>query len=535
MDIVKRYNNNKMKKYYLLILGAILSAHLYAIGSTDSLRLIPQPVDISFQKGTFQLPEEVSIHFPKQLQQEAAFLEGYLKESNINVKSHIQLSSATICLILSDKILPEQKEGYILEISDKQIHLKANSSTGIFYGIQTFKQIITEYIHQPIPRMTITDFPTFSWRAFMLDEGRYFKGKKVVCQLLDQMASLKMNTFHWHLTDDQGWRIEIKQYPKLTEIGSCRETSETGHFESNQFDGKTHCGFYTQDEIKEVIEYGRKRHILIIPEIEMPGHASAAIASYPWLGTVQESIKVPGRFGVHYNAFNVADTKVLNALKDILTEVIRLFPSSVIHIGGDEVKYNQWKSSEYIQRYMKKHSLQTPAELQVHFTNGISNWLSSQGKRMMGWNEITGMKLHEYQSSTDTAIQNEKLAQNAIVHIWKGDTILIKETIEKGYDIVNAYHDYTYLDYSEEKIPMEKAYHFNPIPHGVTKQQEAHVLGISCQMWGEFIPTVESMNKKIFPRIAAYAENGWCQPKNKNYSLFMKALQKNNGLLKAVH
>ena len=359
----------------------------------------------------------------------------------------------------------------------------------------------------------------------MLDEARYFKGKEVVYQLLDQMAYLKMNTFHWHLTDDQGWRIEIKQFPKLTTIGSQRKSSEIDHFESNRFDGKPHGGFYTQSEIKEIVEYAQKRHINVIPEIEMPGHASAAIASYPWLGTVNTPIEVPGKFGVHYNAYDISNPKVLDALKAILSEVIELFPSPVIHIGGDEVKYNQWKASPKIQAYMKEHNLQTPAELQVYLTNNMSNWISAKGKRMMGWNEITGMKVNEYQSSTDTDIQSEKLANNAIVHFWKGDPALIKQTLQEGYDIVNAYHEYTYLDYDYKTTPLEKAYRFNPVPEGLTDEQRKHVLGISCQIWGEFTPTVDSMNRLTFPRIAAHVETGWCQKKNKNYSHFFNTMK----------
>lgn len=515
-----------MRIIYTFIFLLAVTFFSFPLKAEDSVRLIPQPAEIRMRFGTLTLPGSVGISYSPVLNTEATLLSKYLQESKFATKLYSGKSGAMIQLQLSQTILPAHKEGYILQVSDRNIQIKSSSSAGIFYGIQTLRQLIGKYPDRRLPQLTITDYPNFSWRAFMLDEARYFKGKEVVCRLLDQMAYLKMNTFHWHLTDDQGWRIEIKKYPKLTEIGSYRDSSEINHFESDVFDGKPHSGYYTQKEIKEIIEYARERHINIVPEIEMPGHASAAIASYPWLGTNNAPIKVPGKFGVHYNVYNVADPKVLDALKDILTEVIELFPSPVIHIGGDEVKYNQWKESPAVQAYMQKHALQTPAELQVHFTNGISNWLSSKGKRMMGWNEITGSKLHEYQSSTDTAIQNEKLAKNAIVHCWKGDYSLIKEAIENGYDIVNAYHEYTYLDYDYKKIPLEKAYHFNPVPEGLTSEQQAHVLGISCQMWGEFIPTVESMDKLLFPRIAAYAETGWSMEKNKDFQQFSEVLKK---------
>lgn len=514
-----------MKTTYTLIFLLIMTFISVPLKATENIRLIPQPADIQMQSGTLILSSSVDISYSSALIKEATLLSEYLHESKLTAKLCTDKPDAMIQLQLSQAFLPSHKEGYILQISNQNIQIKSSSPAGIFYGIQTLRQLIGKYPSRQLPQLTITDYPNFSWRAFMLDEARYFKGKEVVCRLLDQMAYLKMNTFHWHLTDDQGWRIEIKRFPKLTEIGSNRDSSEINHFESDVFDGKPHNGYYTQKEIKEIIEYASERHINIVPEIEMPGHASAAIASYPWLGTNIESIKVPGKFGVHYNVFNVADPKVLDALKNILTEVIELFPSPVIHIGGDEVKYNQWKESPVVQAYMQKHALETPAELQVHFTNGISNWLSDKGKRMMGWNEITGSKLHEYQSSTDTTVQNEKLAKNAIVHCWKGDYSLIKEAIENGYDIVNAYHEYTYLDYDYKKIPLEKAYHFHPVPEGLTSDQRNHVLGISCQMWGEFIPTIESMDKLLFPRIAAYAETGWSLEQNKNFQEFSEALK----------
>lgn len=514
--------------YIILLIASIFLLPMKAADNT--IRLIPQPAEVQMKSGTFRLDSPISISYSQELNKEASLLKDYLDESKLIAELYPNKTDAIIQLKISETVLPNHKEGYILQISNRSIQIESSSATGVFYGIQTLRQLIEKYPNRALPQLIITDYPAFSWRAFMLDEARYFKGKEVVCRLLDQMAYLKMNTFHWHLTDDQGWRIEIKKFPKLTEIGSRRDSSEINHFESDVFDGKPHSGYYTQKEIKEILLYAHERHINIVPEIEMPGHASAAIASYPWLGTDNTPISVPGKFGVHYNVYNIADVKVVNALKDILSEVIELFPSPVIHIGGDEVKYNHWKASPVVQDYMQKHALQTPAELQVHFTNDISNWLSSKGKRMMGWNEITGNKLHEYQSSTDTAVQNETLAKNAIVHCWKGNYSLVKEAIEKGYDIVNAYHEYTYLDYSYKKIPLEKAYHFNPVPEGLTSEQRSHVLGISCQMWGEFIPTVESMNHLLFPRIAAYAETGWSQEKNKNYQMFLKVLENDKKL-----
>lgn len=491
----------------------------------EEYAVIPQPQEISYTPGFLKMSNQPVIAYSGGLANEAQLLQMALS-SDFSMDATVKGSgSGDINLIIDPAVLPDKTEGYQMEVTSGKVYVNASSSAGILNGVQTLRQIIKEKDGSlVVQKAAVTDYPAFSWRAFMLDEGRYFKGKDVVKNILDQMACLKMNTFHWHLTNDQGWRIEIKKYPKLTEVGAFRDSSEINHFNSNVYDGKPHGGFYTQEDIKEIVDYATKRHITIVPEVSMPGHASAAIAAYPWLGTSGKQIKVPGKFGVHYEVLNVSDPKVLQFLDDVTNEVIALFPGQVFHIGGDEVKYDQWKSSPAIRSYMAGKGLKTPAELQIYFTNEISNMLASKGKRMMGWNEITGDRLHDYQSATDTKDVDQQLAKGTIVHFWKGDTALIRKTIDKGYDIVNSYHEYTYVDYSYESIPLSKAYAFNPVPEGLTAEEQSRVLGLGCQMWGEFIPTVESMNLKIYPRIAAYAETGWTGTDKKDYNRFMNSL-----------
>lgn len=489
-------------------------------------QVIPTPQSVAYQSGHIELSSEVKIAFPESLSKEATQLQEILA-SDFNSKAvlNLQATQADILLELNNGQAVKNHNGYSIDVNSKGIKIASATPSGIFYGMQTLRQIIRVNKGKlTVQKGTITDYPAFEWRAFMLDEGRHFKGKEVVKQLLDEMARLKMNVFHWHLTDDQGWRIEIKKYPKLTEMGAYRDSTEIDHFGSNVYDGKPHKGFYTQDDIKEIVAYAADRHILVVPEIEMPGHASAAIAAYPWLGTTGKQIKVPCKFGVQYDIYNVADPKVVSFLTDVIDEVITLFPSPVFHIGGDEVRYNQWNESPMVQLYMKNNNLATPAELQVCFTNSISKILASKNKRMMGWNEITGAKLHDYQSEKDTKEGNEKLAAGSIVHFWKGDSSLIVSTLKKGYEVVNSFHEYTYLDYDYKSIPLEKAYNFNPIPTGLPSELQSKVLGTGCQMWGEFIPTTESMNYKVYPRIAAYAEVGWTESQNKNYQKFKLAL-----------
>lgn len=489
-------------------------------------QVVPFPQEIVYNKGLHKLKSNVKIAFPSALKNEASFLAAYLSDE-FSVRAELKEGSGKGDVILMLKEEPDSDAGkYTLQVKKKQIIIEGNSASAVFYGVQTLRQLIfSEKDQLAIQTGAITDYPAFNWRAFMLDEGRYFKGKDVVFRLMDEMARLKMNVFHWHLTNDQGWRIEIKKYPLLTEVGAFRDSSEINHFHSNVFDGKPHGGFYTQEEIKEVLAYAAERHIMVVPEISMPGHVSAAIAAYPRLGASGKQIKVSCYFGVMYDVLNVADPNVLSFLEDVLDEVIGLFPAPVIHIGGDEVRYNEWKDSKMIQAYMKSHNLKTPAELQVFFTNEISKLLASKNRQMMGWNEITGAKLHEYQAEDD-ANSATALAPGTIVHFWKGDPVLISQTIEKGYSVVNSYHEYTYIDYSYKSIPLEKAYGFSPIPEGLTPEMEKKVLGLGCQMWGEFIPTEADMNKKVYPRIAAYAETGWIAPEKKDYNRFLGNLDR---------
>lgn len=490
----------------------------------EEYTLIPQPYEVTYTPGVYKMSDEMTIGYPTELSNEAQLLQAYLSsEFEIEATLKEGKDRADVLLQLDSALLPDKPEGYVMDVASGKIKIKANTATGVQHGIQTLRQIIKEKEGKHIiQRATVTDYPAFSWRAFMLDEGRYFKGKQAVKNVLDQMALLKMNVFHWHLTDDQGWRIEIKKYPKLTEIGSSRDSTEINHFHSEVYDGKPHSGFYTQDDIKEIVAYAGKYHIQVVPEIEMPGHASAAIAAYPWLGATGKQIKVPCKFGVQYDVFNVADPQVVQFFEDVISEVITLFPSEVLHIGGDEVRYNQWNESAKVQEYMKKNGLKTSAELQVFFTNHMSNYLVSKNKRMMGWNEITGDRLHAYQAEASTDV-DQQLAKSTIVQFWEGDPQIMINTIKKGYNVVNSHNVHTYLDYASITLP--KAYDFNPIPKDLPVELNDKVLGFGCQMWCEFVPTIENMNTKVYPRLAAYAECGWTDASNKEYERFLKAME----------
>jgi len=355
----------------------------------------------------------------------------------------------------------------------------------------------------------------------MLDESRHFHGMRVVKDFLDEMARLKMNTFHWHLVDDPGWRIEIKKYPELTSIGSKRDF-DNGGSTPEKWDSINpgRKMYYTQNEIKEIVRYADERCIKIIPEIEVPGHASASIYTYPWLGSMSSK---EGK-GIWGDLYNVTDPKVQEFLHNVLDEVLALFPSKIVHIGGDEADYTRWRNNPQIGEFMKEKNIPTCSDLQVWAINNLSKYLASKGCTMIGWNEITGDNIRG--DANVEGSKAEKLAPGTLVQFWDGDISLVNKAIEKGYSVVNSDHNFTYLDYPYGSISLEKAYSFNPIPKGLSKENESKILGSGCQMWGEFTPNTDRLYFQTFPRIAAYAECGWTPAENRDYQDFRERFRK---------
>ena len=505
------------------------------IAVAGSSPIIPSPAEAQMKKGQFTLSADTVIVAPDKLSNEAAALRDLIAPAT-GIKLTIQAEKAEgkqIMLALDPSLKKLGREGYTLQVVPKGAVIKSSTPTGVYYGIQSLLQLLPPEIVATgktdatwdIPCVKITDQPRFAWRAFMLDEARHFKGEKEVKKLLDQMAALKMNVFHWHLTDDQGWRIEIKKYPKLTSIGSKRTDTQTGTWGSKTRSGKPHSGFYTQEQIKDIVAYAQKRHITIVPEIGMPGHACAAIAAYPELGTNKKPIEVMTIFGKAFDTYDPASESTYRMLSDILDEVIALFPSKIIHIGGDEVRFDHWKKSEAVKALMKKEKLKTMADVQLYFTNRMAGIVQKKGRNIMGWNEILGENVHGNLNSGATA-KSEKLDKDTVVHFWKGRTDLAKRAIKNGHTIVNSLHSFTYLDYSYAQIPLKKAYHFNPIIGGLTPAEEKRIIGTGCQMWSEWIPTVADMERQVFPRIAAYAEVGWTQKGRKDYASFKQRLKR---------
>ncbi len=485
--------------------------------------VVPRPNNVELLGGDVQVSKSIKIKHKN-----AAGVAKYAREEIVAQFGVAEKETKpTLVQINVNKNAKMGAEAYELLIKDDKIKIVAATKAGAFYGVQTLLQLLRASQQEDGFKLTaqkIVDSPRFEWRSYMLDESRHFMGEVGVYRLLDAMADMKMNVFHWHLTDDAGWRIEIKKYPLLTEIGGKRKDTQVGGWNSDETTGEPYEGFYTQRQIRRILKYAKERNIKVVPEIEMPGHACAAIAAYPWLGTKNEQIDVPAKFGKHYHTYDVIDPRVKQFLKDVVKEVYELFDTDVIHIGGDEVRFDHWEEDADMVAHKEKMGYTSFMDIQIEFTNEMSRYIESLGASMMGWNEILGTNLHADDNiSFDET--STKIAPNVIVHFWKGDLNELTKAAQDGYRLVNSYHGSTYLDYSHDNISLSKAYSFDPIPEGLSKEYEDNVIGLGTQMWREWAPTEERVQTQTFPRLAAYAEVGWSDLANKDYDNFVLRLR----------
>ena len=424
-------------------------------------------------------------------------------------------------------------EGYTLDVTPAGVTLRAPHAAGLFYGVQTLLQLMPPAAlgTRPmaagtavtIPAVHISDAPRFKWRGMLLDVSRHFFTKAEVLVLLDQMAVHKLNVFHWHLTDDQGWRIEIKKYPKLTSIGAWRDSAGFGLDPkwSTTYgpDGK-YGGFYTQADVREVVAYAAARHITVVPEIEMPGHASAALRAYPEFGTpAPPSTETKGDAGVFNGVYEPADDRTFTFLQDVLSEVMDLFPSPFIHIGGDEVPKGPWKGNPADVAFMKAHGLKDADQLQSYFVQRVGKFLESKGRRMIGWDEIL----------------EGGLAPDATVMSWRG-TEGGKAAAAADHDVVMTPGPYVYLDGEQSKfdgaephtrgsvLTVQKAYSYEPVPAGLPADQVHHVLGVQGNLWTEYVPNFPWAEYMYWPREAALAEVGWTPAADRHWDDFARRL-----------
>lgn len=507
--------------HYLILLIAFLIIQCDSKPlQVEEIGIIPRPIELIKNSGSFLLNKEIRIEYDKELSESASYLIGFIvDELGINERLENQ---GDIVLRYDSNI--ESNEGYELEVSSNKIEILASSNSGAFYGIQSLLQMLPVTPDRSrdiyIPAVKIKDAPRFKYRGMHLDVGRHMYSVDFIKKYIDMMARLKLNTFHWHLTEDQGWRIEIKKYPKLQEIAAFRKETLVGHYsdQPHQFDGEPYGGFYTQEQIKEIVAYASRRQITIIPEIEMPGHSQAAIAAYPELGCTGEQVEVATKWGVFEEVYCPTET-TFKFLEDVIDEVVELFPGKYIHIGGDEAPKTRWKNCNHCQKLIKEKGLKDEHGLQSYFIQRMEKYINSKGKQIIGWDEIL----------------EGGLAPNATVMSWRGTSGAV-EAAKEGHDVVltptsHCYFDYYQSDSDDEPLaiggflPLEKVYSYEPVPKELTVEESQYVLGAQGNVWTEYMPTSEQAEYMAFPRMIALSEVVWSETDKKDYKDFIKRLE----------
>ena len=514
-----------MYKNIFLILIVLITSFSTITNAQDNgpnMGIIPAPVSIKKNTGTFTLSRETSIVADSPDNKAILFLADYLhskKMLNIHPKANSGNDVANSIVLTSSGTDGLPAEGYRLTITPERITI-AGKGAGLFYGIQTLIQLIPAegMASLSLPCVQIEDYPRFGYRGMMLDVCRHFFSVEFVKKYIDLMAAYKFNTFHWHLTDDQGWRIEIKKYPRLTTIGSQRAQTVIGNYHDRtpqQYDNTPYGGFYTQDQIRDVVKYAADRYITIIPEIEMPGHSEAALAAYPELSCdPSRTYKVSETWGVFYDVYCPSE-KTFTFLQDVLTEVMDLFPSKYIHIGGDEVPKNVWKESPFCQKLIKKLKLKNEEGLQSYFIQRMEKFVNSKGRSIIGWDEIL----------------EGGLSPNATVMSWRGEAGGIAAAQQNHDVIMTPGSGGLYLDAAQGKLsdepvgiggysPLQKTYSYNPTPPSLTPDQQKHILGAQANLWTEYIPTEAKADYMLLPRLLAVSELNWTPLANKNFNDF---------------
>ena len=486
-----------------------------------SVPLIPLPAQLQSASGSFKVDSNTAIVVPAH---DAAALHAAQYVANLAARMrglHLQVKQggATADAIVfqrSPQAAGAHPEGYALAVTPQGIHVEAHDDAGLFYGAVTLYQLLTpdaKHGSVQVPALQINDWPRFAWRGLMLDSARHFQTVAEVETLLDQMAQHKLNVLHWHLTDDQGWRIEIKRYPQLTRIGAWRTPPDAG------VDGEPqrYGGFYSQAQIREVVAYAAARHITVVPEIDMPGHAQAAVASYPAIGVTGKRPAVSTDWGVNPYLYNVDDA-TFQFVDNVLDEVMALFPSHYIHVGGDEAIKDQWKASPVIQAKLRALHLRDEDALQGWFIGRIGSYLSAHGRRLIGWDEIL----------------DGGVPADATVMSWRGTDGAVKAA-RLGHDVVMSPSPDLYFDSVQSDLPDEAAgripvrdlasiYAFKPIPATLSAAQAAHVLGAQANVWTEHLPSMQHVEHAVFPRMDALSEIVWSPASVLDWNDFLSRL-----------
>lgn len=548
-------NRNIFKSFFAGLIFSLSGGGLMASAATAPA-IIPEPQKMELPGGTFQLQPDrrwlglfphdgTKIVADADDRATAGFLAEQLRKSTgykISINDPAQTAAeGNILLTTQDAKAQLGDEGYELTVTPEAVVIRAPHQAGLFYGVQTLLQLfppavfstnVVSGMNWQIPCVQIQDWPRFKWRGFMLDVSRHFFNKSEVETVLDLMALHKMNTFHWHLTDDQGWRIEIKKYPRLTEVGAWRP-GVGFNFSSNSTtaygpDGR-YGGFYTQDDIREVVKYAAARHITIVPEIEMPGHATAALTAYPEYSCTGGPFAPQLTAGIFDGIYDPAKEETFKFLADVLGEVIPLFPGKYIHIGGDEVPKETWKNSADCQALMKREGLKDEQELQSWFVRRIEKIVNADGRSMIGWSEIL----------------QGGLAPNAAVMDWIGGA---REAASAGHNVVMTPTAYCYFDFYQSSnrvaeppaatwggpLTLGKMYSFDPMPTNMPPELVPYILGTQGNLWTEWVPSLNHLEYMMFPRACALAEVCWSDQSTHNWDDFMRRLQVQAGRFQAM-
>lgn len=514
------------RKIFTAVLIATVCSAARAANPTA---IIPEPAKAEAVAGQFELTAASRIFTSREFKNEAERLAAGLRPATgfaLKIKSaNTKIGAGGIWLTTNGADASLGAEGYTLSVTTNGVAIRATTAAGIFYGVQSLLQLLPPEIFSAkpargvawtIPGVEISDAPRFVWRGFMLDVSRHFFTKPEVEQVLDLMALYKLNTFHWHLVDDQGWRIQIKKYPKLTSVGAWRDgigfgldsNSATAYDQHGRYGG-----FYTQRDIREVVAYAAARHITVVPEIEMPGHSSAALIAYPQFACANAKVVMPEKGGVFNGIYCAGNEATFVFLENVLSEVAGLFPGKYVHIGGDEVVKSNWMACAECQARIKSEGLKNEKELQAYFTRRIEKIVNAHGKSLIGWSEI----------------REGGLAPSAALMDWIGGGA---ESAASGHDVVMTPTKYCYFDHyqstnheAEPKaiggfLPLERVYQFDPMPEKLAPEFQAHVLGGQANLWTEYIPNLRQVEYMMFPRLGALAEADWSPKEVRDWENF---------------
>ncbi|WP_316800802.1 glycoside hydrolase family 20 protein [Pedobacter frigidisoli] len=531
--LLNQFLTSKVKcMAWLLVLGVQVFAARVCAQSFSGSGIIPKPVVELRQSGSFLIQKTTRLYVAGAMKRSTSFFDQYLEDlSGFSLLRSNKAEPKGINLIV-DAGLNLKSEAYLLDVSSQNITIKAIDERGLFYGLQSLVQLIRNKGKViTVPGYHIEDAPRFAYRGMHLDVARHFFSVEVVKKWLDVLAFYKINTFHWHLTDDQGWRIEIKKYPLLQSRSAYRNETLIGHKRANphRFDGKRYGGYYTQEEIKDIVAYAAARQITTIPEIEMPGHAQAVLAAYPNLGCTGGPYQTATYWGVFDDVFCAGNEETFHFLEGVLDEVIPLFPSAYIHIGGDECPKIRWHDCPKCQKRIKEEKLKDEHGLQSYFIARMERYLNAKGKKIIGWDEIL----------------EGGLAPDATVMSWRGLEGGIAAAKLK-HDVIMTPEKFLYLDYYQSLnkseqiaaggyLPLRKVYDYEPMPAELNAEEQQYIKGVQANVWSEYLDDASKAEYMIFPRVIALAETAWSAKAQKDYPDFLARLLANGRFLKKLN